>query len=126
MPSKRQMRRAFERHGDVVFEEEVVGKHSKARKKRKPKTASPEHLRKLRSLYLRADILVVPYSEKEVKELMTKARDEYDRNGLISTNTSLELIKAGKNVTEIEQLWDDLKSRDVKPTFNQEDQKDEQ
>ena len=125
MPSKRQMRRAQQRHGDIVFEQEVVGKHSKGRKKRKPKPASPEHLRKLRSLYLRADILVVPYSEKEVKELMQKARDEYDRNGLISTNTSLELTKAGKDVLEIERLWDELKERDVKPTFNKEDQKDE-
>ena len=125
MPSKRQMRRAQQRYGDIVFEEEVIGKHSKARKKRKPKPASPEHLRKLRSLYLRADILVVPYSEKEVKELMQKAREEYDRNGLISTNTSLELTKAGKDVLEIERLWDELKERDVKPTFTKEDQKDE-
>ena len=77
MPSKRQMRRAQQRHGDIVFEQEVVAKHSKGRKKRKPKPASTEHLRKLRSLYLRADILVVPYSEKEVKELMQKAREEY-------------------------------------------------
>jgi len=126
MPTKRQMRRAYERFGEKVFEEEVVGKHSKARKKRKPKPASAEHLRKLRQLYLRADILIIPYTEKELKELMKKARTEYDKNGLISTATSLELLKAGKNVTEIEALWDDLKRRDITPTFSKkEEPKDE-
>ena len=57
---------------------------------------------------------------------MKKARTEYDKNGLISTATSLELLKAGKNVTEIEALWDDLKSRDITPTFSKkEEPKDE-
>lgn len=117
MPSKRQMRRAYQRYGEAVYEQEVIGKHSKAKNKRTAKPMSLTYKKKLRALYLRADILVVPYSEHELKTLMQKAREEYDKQGMITTATSVELVKAGKNVTEIESLWDDLKSQNIKVTF---------
>tara|TARA_B100001250_G_scaffold400795_1_gene411801 strand:- start:174 stop:557 length:384 start_codon:yes stop_codon:yes gene_type:complete len=127
MPSKRQMRRAYERFGEAVYEEEEVGKHSKGRKRRKQKPMSTAYKKKLRALYLRADILVIPYTEREVKDLMKKAREEYDKNGLISTATSLELMKAGQNVHEIEKLWDELKEKNININFDKnEEQKNEQ
>lgn len=127
MPSKRQMRRAFERFGERVYEDEQIGKHSRGRRKRKSKPMTSAYKKKLRALYLRADILVVPYSESELKELMKKAREEYDRNGLISTSTSLELLKAGQKVTDIEALWDELRDKNIAPTFKlkKEESKDE-
>ena len=117
MPSKRTQRRAFQRYGEIVYEQETVGKHSKARRKRKPKKPSLDAQRKLRNLYLRADILVVPYGELEVKELMQKARTEFDEKGMITINTSVELVRAGQNVYDLEALWKNLKDQNIDPTF---------
>jgi len=117
MPSKRTQRRAYERYGDIVYEEDSVGKHSKARRKRKPKSPSIQAQRKLRNLYLRAGIFAVPYGDKEVKELLIKARKEFDEMGMITINTSVELVRAGQNVYDLEALWKDLKDQNIDPTF---------
>jgi len=117
MPSKRTQRRAFERYGEIVYEEENVGKHSKARRKRKPKKPSLKAQRKLRNLYLRADILVLPYGEREVKVLLQKARKEFDEQGMITIKTSVELVRAGQNVYDLEALWKNLKDQNIDPTF---------
>lgn len=125
--STRTMRRAFERHGDAVF----YGRVSKYAPRRLPEqqdgtkgrfthgSRTPEKGKhepnfdmtmyfgrlKIRELWLRAGILVVPFEEEEMRQLMIDAKAQFDADGVVHANTAVRLQAAGRNIDELTQLW---------------------
>lgn len=109
--STRRMRRAYERYGKVVFNGQV-SKHAggrqrspKAKPARKTEDLIYQGLLKIRALWLRAGLLIIPYGEYELKAILQQAKEEFDTKGMVSINTSLLLHAAGHDVEKLEKLW---------------------
>lgn len=118
--STRTMERAFRRYGERVYLGRV-GKHSGGhvvstytkRQARKKAGLIQLGLLKIRQFWLRAGILAVAYEDYEVKTLLVKAKGEYERNGMICTDTALQLQAGGINVETLEDVWAAMKTAEA-------------
>ena len=80
----------------------------KADKKHKPDKwadARADGLTFIREFHARAGIRVVPYSEAEMREVLVAAKDEFDQDGMVHSDTYMHLNTVGYDADEVIKLW---------------------
>ena len=71
-------------------------------------------LMKIRAFHAKAGIRVVAYTEPEMREVLIEAKDEFDRDGTLHTNTYMRLNTVGYDAAEILKLWNMMAKADIK------------
>ena len=80
----------------------------KAAKKHKPDKLAyekAEGLMFIREFHAKAGIRVVPYVEEEMRAVLVAAKDEFDRDGLVHSDTYMKLNTVGYDADEVIKLW---------------------
>jgi len=71
-------------------------------------------LMKIRAFHAKAGIRVIAYTEPEMREVLIEAKDEFDRDGTLHTNTYMRLNTVGYDAAEILKLWNMMAKADIK------------
>lgn len=70
-------------------------------------------LMKIRAFHAKAGVRVVAYTESEMREVLIEAKDEFDRDGTMHTNTYMRLNTVGYDAAEILKLWTMLAKAEI-------------
>jgi hypothetical protein len=70
----------------------------------------------IRTFHKQAGLLLVPYTEAEMRQILITARDEFDVQGLLSVDTEMELNIAGYDPDQLTNMWSMMKTAQVNPT----------
>ena len=62
-------------------------------------------LLKIRAFHARAGIRVIAYTESEMREVLVAAKEEFDQDGTLHSDTYMHLNTVGYNAAEVLQLW---------------------
>lgn len=138
LPSRRKLRRAVDRYGQIAIST-TFSKHaprvtlrgevshggrtppaSKLAKEYRKREAQrlvrvSSGSEKIRELGLRAGVLFVPYEEYEVRQLLIKAKEEFDNDGVVATDTYMRLNLSGVDMDRVTQVWELMKTAEVNP-----------
>jgi hypothetical protein len=140
LPSTRTLLRAIDRYGPAVLDGRVskYGPRIKANGQFTHGTRTPKPLsrraakarriklarrgeqldsgiQKIRDLWLRAGVLVLPFSEKEIKMKLQEAKKQFEDDGVIAADLGIQLQQSGYDLDQLEQYWTLMSKAEINP-----------
>ena len=75
--------------------------------------AKADGLMKIRSFHARAGIRVIAYTESEMREVLVQAKEEFDSDGILHSDTYMHLGTVGYDADEVVKLWNMMAKAEI-------------